>query len=186
MIILVSGTNGAGKTTLVRRILDALVARDGLAELGPEGMGLCFKSTTIIGKYDGPNCGGCDTYSWRGAANDIERIAVQEVQRGNRVLLEGVIVSTWGQYRLARLKKHGLVVVHLTTPLEKCIESVNVRRRARAEEKGKPFTPVKEDNIVAKHRGLQGGLAKKTMAGITVVEADREAAFTYVRELLEC
>lgn len=179
MIVLVSGTNGAGKTHLVRRILDLLPRGDPVAAPA-KVVASRHGDVVVIGRYDGPACGGCDAFSWKGAADDIEAVAVGAVSAGAKVLLEGVIVSTWGRDRLLRLASLGLVVVHLTTPLETCIDSVNDRRRVVAASKGKEFVPVKTDNISAKYHGL----SRKKDPGIEVLELDREVAFVRVRELL--
>ena len=176
MIIIVAGTNGSGKTTLMRRLIDALGEPK-----SQNKMVLEWDRTVIVGKYDGPNCGGCDGFSWKGAADDIEQLVVQHHERGQDVLLEGVIVSTWGMERLKRLAQKGLVVVHLTTPVEVCEASVNERRKVRMGEK---YTPVKPDNLVSKHQGLEKGVEKRRAEGIDVRRFDREAAFAEIRGML--
>lgn len=193
MIIMISGTNGAGKTYLMRRVLEKLPAipHDFEKTSNDKGKPVQVASVwydpfyvTILGKYDGPTCGGCDCYSWKGAADSLEQILATEVQQDQKVLLEGVIVSTWGQQRLQRLQPLGLQVVHLSTPLEVCLASVNARRLVRAQEAGREYTPVKPDNVQGKHEGLQKGLSAKRAMGILTIELDREAAFQYVMSTL--
>lgn len=177
MIVIVAGTNGSGKTTLARRILELLPEPNSQDKMMME-----WDDIAIIGKYNGPACGGCDGFSWKGAADDIEAIAVQAIEAGKAVLLEGVIVSTWGKARLQRLIEHGLVIVQLSTPVEICEASVNDRRKIRMEEK---YTPVKPDNLYGKHRGLLNGIEKKREMGIDIRVLGREDAFQEVKELLE-
>jgi energy-coupling factor transporter ATP-binding protein EcfA2 len=176
MIIIVAGTNGSGKTTLMRRVIEQLGE-----PRHQDKMVMDWDEVTIIGKYDGPACGGCDGYSWKGAADDLEKLAVIHHNLGKTVLLEGVIVSTWGMPRLARMQELGLVYVLLDTPAETCEDSVNERRKIRMGEK---YTPVNPDNLLSKHRGLLGGVDKKRAVGMDVRVFDRESAFAEVKELL--
>tara|TARA_R110002153_G_scaffold132597_2_gene281651 strand:- start:19042 stop:19578 length:537 start_codon:yes stop_codon:yes gene_type:complete len=177
MIIIVAGTNGSGKTTLARRILELLGE-----PIRQDKMLMEWEDVVVIGKYNGPACGGCDGFSWKGAADDIEAIAVEAIQLGKAVLLEGVIVSTWGKARLERLIESGLVYVQLATPVEVCEASVNDRRKIRLGEK---YTPVKPDNLYGKHRGLLNGIEKKKDMGIDIRVLGREDAFLEVKELLD-
>jgi len=176
MIIIIAGTNGSGKTTLMRRVID--VMGDPIHQ---DKMVMEWDSAAIIGKYDGPNCGGCDGFSWKGAADDIESLVNEYDTAGKHVLLEGVIVSTWGMARLKRLAERGLVVLHLTTPVEVCEASVNERRKARMGEK---YTPVKPDNLYSKHGGLERGVEKRRAEGIDVRRFDRDGAFVEVQGIL--
>lgn len=196
MIILIAGTNGAGKTHLMRRILAKLPEKpDLLTEVKVDGKSgpkmkriastwLAPYDITILGKYDGPTCGGCDCYSWKGASDDLERVVTEEVKAGRRVLLEGLIVATWGQDRMKRLKDLGLVVVQLSTPLEACLDAVNGRRKTRAEAEGKEYTPVNPDNPSSKHRFLEKVAPVRRGLGVPVNELDRESAYRYVVEAL--
>lgn len=196
MIILIAGTNGAGKTYLMRRILAKLPEKpDLLTEVKVDGKSgpkmkriastwLAPYDITILGKYDGPTCGGCDCYSWKGASDDLERVVTEEVKAGRRVLLEGLIVATWGQDRMKRLKDLGLVVVQLSTPLEACLDAVNGRRKTRAEAEGKEYTPVNPDNPSSKHRFLEKVAPVRRGLGVPVNELDRESAYRYVVEAL--
>ena len=192
MIILIAGTNGAGKTHLMRRILAKLPEKPDLftevkvdGKSGPKmkriaSTWLAPYDITILGKYDGPTCGGCDCYSWKGASDDLERVVTEEVKAGRRVLLEGLIVATWGQDRMKRLKDLGLVVVQLSTPLEACLDAVNGRRKTRAEAEGKPFTEVNPDNPSSKFRFLEKVASVRRNLGVPVLELDREAAYRYI------
>jgi energy-coupling factor transporter ATP-binding protein EcfA2 len=177
MIILISGTNGSGKTTLVRRLI----------ELMPEPTEETKIYTrrgdfAVLGKYDGNACGGCDKFSWKGAADDLEAELVRLVEAGVTPILEGSIVSTWGLKRLERLIPHGLVIIQLTTSVEECERRVNARRlEKRGPEK---YTPVNPKNLVAKHGGLVSILPKRRALGVDVRERNNEEAFIEARNLL--
>lgn len=177
MIVIVAGTNGSGKTTLMRRVIDVLGEPQQQDKMFME-----WDNVVIVGKYDGPHCGGCDGFSWKGAADDIEALVTSYQELGKHVLLEGVIVSTWGMARLKRLAERGLVVIHLTTPVDVCEASVNERRKVRMGEK---YTPVKPDNLRSKHAGLERGVEKRRAEGIDVRRFDREAAFAEIRGMLQ-
>jgi GTPase SAR1 family protein len=195
VIVLISGTNGSGKTYLMRRLLsrlsdtsimgDVLVTREGKSK--PTHLGRVWgppHDVTVIGAYDDPGCGGCDKFSWKGASDVLEREVVTAVKKGQRVLLEGLIVATWGVERLSRLKDLGLIVVHLNTLIDDCIGSVNDRRRAKAMTEKKEYMPVKEDNIRSKYDCLKRQNDARRRAGIHVEELDREQAFTFITGVL--
>lgn len=192
-IVLIRGTSGSGKTYIAESVIAALggvesaltitlpdpkTGRHKIAAYVWSGDRVC-----VLGRYEAA-CGGCDAISWKGAADDLERIAVSQVREGRRVLLEGLMVATWGQERLLRLAQYGLEVVHLTTPLEACLAAVNDRRRARAEAAGREYTPVDPANTTAKHRTLETTSRNNVAAGIVVTRADRRVALARVRELV--
>ncbi len=200
MIILIAGTNGAGKTHLMRRILAKLPEpTNHTTVVKPNGKPVQVaanwygtnteawpgsNNVTILGKYDGSTCGGCDCYSWKGAPDDLERVVTEAVKAGQRVLLEGLTVCSWGQDRMKRLKDLGLVIVQLSTPLEACLDAVNGRRKTRAEAEGKEYTPVNPDNPSSKHRFLEKVAPVRRRLGVPVNELDRESAYRYVVEAL--
>ncbi len=188
MIIIISGTNGSGKTHLMRRLIERIKGpseeiRFTRSDSKVVSIGTAWEKTTVLGRYD-TACGGCDKFSWGGAGDDLEKLITAAVAKGHDVLLEGLMVSAWGIERLSRLRDLGLQVVHLTTPVQQCIDSVNDRRRARAEREGKEYTPVNTTNLVSKHGSLQKQNANRRRAGITVHELDREAAFIHVVQQL--
>lgn len=184
MIVFVTGTNGAGKTTLMRRIMELLPGEATDITNTEKPMGKAWPGISVIGRYKGA-CGGCDRLSWKGASDDMEQLVAEEARRGQHVLLEGLIVSNWGIDRIRRLNEEfGVVCVHLDVPLEKCIDSVNDRRKTKALETGKEFKPTPTHNISGKFRTLVNNNRRRKELGIPVVERDREAAFAYVKELL--
>lgn len=190
MIVLIRGTSGAGKTYIAEQVISDLgglhtadqhlhipdlMGREKLAGYVWSGAGVA-----LLGRYN-VACGGCDGISWRGAADQLEQLAAEQSAAGRRVLLEGLIVATWGQPRLSRLRRHGLHVIHLTTPLNVCLASVNARRRERL---GELYTPVKPDNTVAKFNTLRKTTENNQLASIAVEKLARGEALARVRQLV--
>lgn len=185
MIALISGTSGSGKTYIVQQILAELGPAQGALTLGPRDKhaGYIWPEVCIMGEYT-TACGGCDRLAWKGAADEIERAVGEQVTAGRRVLLEGLLVGTWGVARMSRMVSLGLINIHLSTPVEMCVSAVESRRAQRAVERGKELTPFNPDNTVGKHRGLLSVLPARRAAGVPVEELDRAAALVRVRELI--
>lgn len=192
-VLMIKGTSGSGKTHLARRIM-ALYPENGTIE-GPSmksakgtmayGHHLRRPPDTgpglfALGRYDGPACGGCDSFSWKGAADWITSQIFEYHGRGEDVLLEGLMVTTWGSDRVIGLSRAlDLRVIQLTTSLEECLASVQARRVERGNDR-----PLNPENTVAKWRGAQSGSKVIEGAGVKVIWADREAAFDRARGIL--
>lgn len=187
MIVLLSGTSGSGKTYIVEQLLRELGPHDETLAIGPKGKhgGYVWRNrgVTIMGEYTAA-CGGCDRISYKGGSDDIERVVFEQRTLDRKVVLEGLLVATWGVERLARLVWGGLIVIHLTTPVDVCVASVERRRIERAREAGREPKPFDPANTVGKHRGLLSVLPARREAGIPVEELDRAAALARVKELI--
>jgi hypothetical protein len=195
MIIMLRGTSGSGKTYIVNRVMERLGQHDdtlGLIDTSMKkpanklaGYYWCscpdILPLSVIGRYD-VTCGGCDTLSWPGAPDDIERLVKQQSGQGN-VLLEGLMVSAWGGDRLRRLGPD-LTVIHLNTSLEDCLAAVNARRAERGARLGKDLGLVNPHNTTKKHAGLIGSSKKHAREGLRIVHLDRAAALARTFELL--
>lgn len=191
-VLMIKGTSGSGKTHLARRIMalytgggvvsgpslksrGTMVYGHHLHRLPDEGRGLF-----ALGRYDGPACGGCDSFSWKGAADWITGQVLDYHGRGEDVLLEGLMVTTWGADRVIGLNRAlDLRVIQLTTPLEECLAAVQARRAERGNTK-----PLNPDNTSSKWRGAQSGSKVIEKAGVKVIWADREAAFEAAKGIL--
>lgn len=196
-VVLLKGTSGSGKTYIAEQIIAALEAKAVVTNwfgLGPKGKlgGTVYQNeqglrTAVLGRYESA-CGGCDSMSWKGAADDIEAKIKELVADGYDVFFEGLIVATWGVDRMIRvgnLLNTDFYVVHLTTPLETCISSVEARRAARAEAEGKELKPLDPANTASKHRSLQSTTRMQRDRGVRVEELGRAEALARVRSLLE-
>lgn len=196
-VVLLKGTSGSGKTYIAEQIIKDL---EDMADevrtfgLGPKDKlgGTAYRSkgglrTAILGRYESA-CGGCDAMSWKGAADDIEAAIMELTSEGYDVFFEGLIVATWGVDRMIRvgnLLNTNFTVVHLTTPLETCISSVESRRAARAAAEGKELKPLDPANTASKHKSLQSTTRMQRSRGVQVEELDRASALVRVRALLE-
>ena len=105
------------------------------------------------------------------------------------------MVSGWGTGRLRSLWEETggkLHVIQLTTPLEECLSSVNMRRqeayaRKLSDKPGimlPPLKPLNPDNTVAKWHGTMRGSELLQKSGVPVLFLDREAAYQRAKELL--
>jgi len=134
LIFNIRGTSGSGKTTIVRQIIDNYDIKPvlGMVPEGKKERIISYKSPllTILGSYVNV-CGGCDTFSWKGAANYIEEEARRISGMGSNVLLEG-LVQTAGRKRWEGVNQdHPVMWVFIDTPLEVCIERVLKRNGGR-------------------------------------------------------
>lgn len=189
-VVLLKGTSGSGKTYIAEQIMAALGPHTGTFDLGPKGKlgGYLWpdKKVAVLGRYESA-CGGCDSMSWKGAADDIEAKIAELVEAEYDVFFEGLIVATWGVDRMIRvgnLPKTDFYVVHLTTPLDQCVSSVEARRAARAAAEGKELKPLDPANTASKHRSLQSTTRMQRDRGVRVEELSRSEALARVKALL--
>jgi chloramphenicol 3-O-phosphotransferase len=189
VIINISGTSGSGKTTLARAIMNHYTAEpepiliEGRRR--PIGYRMHHKFSPppgplfVVGSYES-TCGGCDTIA-ENQFDTVYRLVREHHDDGCDVLFEGLLITAEVN-RAVQLRADGypLVVLSLTTPVELCIESVNVRRRARKAD----APPVKEANTRAKHRQNQRRNERLRQGGVPVHEVDREEALRLAVSLL--
>lgn len=200
MIIQVRGTSGSGKSTLVRQVTERCTLLhqqrrpDRRQPLGyvyelappkaPSDTPLSYLSGTketlyIPGHYETP-CGGCDTIS---DGFDYIFNLVQEAARArHHVLFEGMLLNS-DVRRVIELSQEGWVdvlVVDLSTPIERCIEDINARRRA----KNPDAKPVSEKNTRARHAMCQRARQKLVDAGVEVHHVSREDGLDIVLSVL--
>lgn len=186
MIIILRGTSGSGKSYIVYQAIAALGPHDETFTLGPKNKlgGYLWHGprVAVVGRYE-TACGGCDAFSWPGAADEIAGRCTELETAGYRVILEGLIVAGWATARLAGLGK-GLVTIHLKTDLKDCLRAVQDRRDARAKAKGTEASPLNPENTTSKHKSLISATKRQRSFGMPVEELDRDAARARVFELL--
>ena len=142
MIVNPRGTSGSGKTELVRRIAaDYGWGRSGRVEpvyrRGRERPiayrlrhPLGGRPLAVLGHYEATS-GGCDTISAAdGGMDEAFRLAGGYAADGHDVLLEGLLLSGEHVRSAALAREHGLHVLRLDTPLDRCIRNVIARQRA--------------------------------------------------------
>lgn len=183
MLINIRGTSGSGKSTLVREVTKLYTQRTAFRVEGrKQPLGYVFtrpsgRSLAVVGHYE-TACGGCDTIP---SLDRIIELVRQSHIAGHDVLFEGLLIAS--EYtRTVQLHHDGLPlrVVQLTTPLDLCLESINLRRRAK--------TPDKEDvnpkNTTTKFRGVLSICNKLEASGVPVQRLDRAVALTYIKQEL--
>lgn len=209
-IVNIRGTSGSGKSTVARRVMEQLTNVGGYANhmvldevAGREriiGHSVCPQAAStddgltsgigvfFMGKY-ATDCGGCDSMSWKGAADYICEQVLWRAAQGP-VIMEGLMLSSWGNGRLRDLWERSggkLHVLQLTTPLQDCLDAVNCRRAGAWTRKGLEGSPppLNPANTTSKWKSAQRGAELMRQGGMTTVEfLDREAAFQRAMELV--
>lgn len=187
VVVNVRGTSGSGKSTVAYRVIEKLAgSRQPGGDLrqmmaGKERhAGHQVGNLFLVGKY-ATDCGGCDSMSWKGAADDICDLIKHKAMFGP-VLAEGLMLSSWGSGRLYDLSQAESVDLHalmLTTSLEECLASVRARREGAWRRKGLKGSPppLNPENTTAKYHGSLKGAQTLEKMGVKVEYLDREAAF---------
>lgn len=189
-IIHVRGTSGSGKSHLARRVMERYSSHGDLHRKGRKRPFATLHSRVggpplyVPGHYE-TDCGGADTIPTYDDYFDAVALAYGE---GKDVLFEGLLSTPEinRTLRLHELAKDDLHIVFLDVPLEVCVESVNQRRRAKAQRAGKPEPdPLNPKNTESKHKQANSARNKLRAAGVNCHLLDREAAYLKVCELLE-
>lgn len=220
MIINIRGPGGAGKSTLVRRVMELgnkvfTAHEDGRKQ--PLGYLYQFNSTSaalpvrvaIPGHYES-RCGGCDTIP----EYDKLYSLVAKSSISNHVLYEGLLISEDVPRTLGLCETVAPTQIHviaLDTPLELCLDSINLRRESVFQErlqkaqdenlarsarglKPRPLPesrgPVDTKKTTDKWKGLRRSMKKiervrtEAHANLTLHWRDRDGAYQLIRELL--
>jgi guanylate kinase len=181
-IINIRGTSGSGKTHLMRRIMARF--KDLTPEYQTGRKRPLFYTNCLIavlGSYESA-CGGCDTIK---LATDALEAAAWHYSQGRHVLMEGLLMSHEVNHTLELHRKYpgALRVFILNTDIEKCLEQVNARRKARM---GDKFTPVKEDHTRREKRTVDGSVTRRLKeAGVPLVVGSQESIYRQIVKLLQ-
>jgi shikimate kinase len=199
VIINIIGTSGSGKSTLARKVMDMYCQRVPISDEGrkqPLGYTCTMhdemgeqvgRPLVVLGHYE-TACGGCDTIP-TGQFDRVYQLVRQYHEAGNDVLFEGLLLSAEHNRRAALHNDFPgeVVLVHLTTDFETCIQSIKQRRAAK---RGVPVEEQEEKeslrkNALSKYKGSQAIAAKFEAVGGTVFHCDREQAEAVILETLE-
>jgi len=174
-LINVRGCNGSGKTHLLRSLVGRVpphVEQYAVKDHKPIpvtyveldlGEGLL----AIVGDYSKPGCAGLDRVRTQAAAKEVIEVAaiVKDVRA---VLFEGVLVATifdpWLQWSR---KMGGMTWAFLDTPIDVCLARIQARNGG---------TPIKEEQVRAKHRTIANVRRKAQLAGERVLDLPWELA----------
>jgi hypothetical protein len=199
LIVNLRGTSGSGKSHIVRAVMarctssfhmginpeyktvlddSALFERRSSRPLGYE----CVTPNGplwIAGHYECAT-GGADRLlgNFGMTRDDLYALVCEKHDAGYHVLYEGLLVSEVPRCAELRNKGRELVVIHLTTPLDVCIQSIQARRAARGDDR-----PLSLDHTKNKHRELLRMSARLRALGVDVRDMDRETALATVMGL---
>ena len=181
MIISIRGTSGSGKSTIVRRVMDLYqfkVAKFIEGRKQPISYELFNEGDSdslplaVIGHYESP-CGGCDTIH---EFDDVFKYVRQAQEDGFHVLFEGVLLYCEIPRTIALAQEFPTTIIAMTTSIDVCIESINLRRAAK--------NPLKDDvdpkNTITKFNGTITSMRRLEEAGVAVRWCDREQAFALI------
>lgn len=157
------GTSGAGKTELVRRIMGCYGGlRGGAAQpvyRGGRNRPICYRfrhprggrPLVVLGHYE-VTSGGCDTVS---GLDEVFELARGYAADGHDVLFEGLRVSSEFQRSALLAQQCPVHILRLRTPVEKCVQQVVARRRAR-----KAIRPWISMNTAAENERVEAACAE--------------------------
>ena len=190
-IVNIRGTSGSGKTYLVREVMRAALSVSGPSRTidvaHPDkhnkflltGYEFPGANLSVIGNYLA-DCGGCDKFSWKGAADWVMSAVMAEAINGRNVLFEGLMVSSWSLPRFQALEKVAPVkVIVLSTPLEECLEAIRQRRLSKGN-----TAELNPESTTGKYKSILSMGYKHRAAGLDVEFLSRGEALVRVCELL--
>ena len=190
-LVSIFGANASGKSSLARAVMTAAgTPRPFSFDLKEAGYEFILPNKSrlyVVGRYK-TACGGLDTFSYKGAAEDITIIVNDLLKRGN-VFCEGILhMSSWGHQRLVNLSedqaKLGNHVIYgmLNPPWEVVLERIAQRQAASTRKRTTPFDP--EKTVRGKHSGVPRSIAKLAASGCDTREIDWKNPLPQVAEWL--
>lgn len=175
MIINIRGTSGAGKTTLVRRLLP-ISKMAAVYEKGRSTPLWYWRwNVALLGSYKS-TCGGCDTIH---SMDEIFSFAMKLNRSFKFVIIEGLLLSE--EVNRTVSVKDDISVFLLSTPLEKCLENINERRRAKNPE----AEPVNPKNTNNRHATILRAKKRLLDAGVSVEELSFEDMLKKLKRVIK-
>jgi shikimate kinase len=169
MIVNLRGAHGSGKTYVAKQLLERWAPV--LPQYDGSGRVIGYRTSNgvyIIGKYDPErHCGGCDGFRDRDgvkAQDQVCDLIRQWAPRGD-VFFEGMVAAgTFGRwFDLEKELKAELgtrwVWAFLDTPLQKCLENIQIRNGGK---------PIIESHVVKKFKAVESTRKKALEAGLEV------------------
>jgi hypothetical protein len=186
MIINIRGGNASSKSWVVRQIMAAyppreiIIWRDGKKI---EGYYLnTAQPTFVVGRYDGPGTGGCDTFK---DMEDIEEIVLRYGAVAS-VIFEGIRVhgghNRWIEFAKTHFSKEDYHFLILNTTFEQCKINMLARRKAVGNEK--PLTLTNIEGIQDYYNRGRRQLKHFRQAGLPVTDVSSVEAVEKILEWL--
>jgi len=193
-IITIKGTSGSGKSTLVRKVMGLYRGQKEIFKAPKRRQPLGYvlhrdesvepemnwnNALALIGHYE-TACGGCDTIN---TYDKVFELIEEAYGWGHDVLYEGLLLSGDFRRTLALHEAHPgeLLVIHLNTPLQDCIDSVNARRRA----KNPDAEDANPNNTISKFKAINSTMDKLQGAGVRTESCSRDEAYELIKKELE-
>lgn len=159
-VINIRGTSGSGKSSFMHRLLKEFpnTPVEGILSdwkkpriIGYEIQGQ--SNTYIIGSYR-TQCGGCDSFSYKGSFEDMERMIREAMPHGN-VIFEGLTVSsTLGRFlRISQENPGTFAWLFMDTPEQECHRRILARNGGRE--------PKRDKNGLADYQKKYRGCVKQ-------------------------
>lgn len=135
MIINIRGTSGSGKSTMIHKLLAEYPHYPMERKLNgwkkPKIIGYMIDTpkhwTLVVGSYE-TQCGGCDSMSYKGSHDDIEKLVREFMLFGN-VVFEGLTISStlsrW--QRISEENPGKFIWGFMMTPVEDCHQRILAR-----------------------------------------------------------
>jgi len=168
MIINLRGTSGSGKTYAVKEFLYKNAPYYHIMGAGSKKpvahlVFMDMMPVYAIGSYENV-CGGCDTVP----TQDMICGLVRHFSQFGHVLFEGLLMShLWARYKALCEELTGCgekyVWLFLDTPIEICLDRVDLRRALRGVDK-----PLNPHNTISKHQSTWKVADKAKQAGFDV------------------
>lgn len=173
MIVVLTGTNGSGKTHAVRELISGLDSRPVQVFKGrrrPDGMIYDQRKLFTPGHYSIGN-GGMDTmpYSVQVAYDVVKKFA-----KNYDVVTEGKNQSRAVDCVIDLTFRFELVVVHLTTPLAQCIQSVRARGHS-----------LSDASIARTYAKCERDVIELEKTGVEIHRLSREEVVPFIKEKLK-
>ena len=186
MIVNIRGTSGSGKTTVVRQFLKFATTKTRVKERNSAKIigymieiGL-DRPVFVMGPYEEKSSGGCDNF--RDLAKVFSEVHYWH-EHGFHVIFEGLLISR-SKGRVIELwnalGRKNLLILHLMTPLEDCLEGIRQRRMQRSN--FKPVDRARTEETF--HRAYQISRALIEL-GIPGALINRNTAAEQIKDILQ-